>query len=604
MKLPRLTSRIKRAWHHLRGSGTTLGIILSILVGVVAGFGAVIFRWMIKGFQWVFFKEGASAFGFLGDYYVILLPALGGVLVGLLIYFLAREAKGHGVPEVIAAVAAKGGRIRPRVAVVKSLASSICIGSGGSVGREGPIVQIGSSFGSAIGQWLKLPEDWTRILVACGAAGGISATFNAPIGGVFFAQEVILHRFIAPSFIFVVFSSVTANIIGQVFLGSSPSFIIPAYSWVSAWEIPFYILLGIITAFIAWGFIRALYKCEDLFEAWKFPEYLKPAIGGLLLGLLGFFYPDLFGVGYGGGYGVGGIFLEKGGVDKALGGELTLGMLLSLGLLKIVATSLTIGSGGSGGIFAPSLFMGAMIGGAFGELVHRGFPAVSAVPGAYATIGMGAVFAGAARAPITSIIILFEMTRDYMIILPLMTASVISTLLTRQLTRETIYTAKVHRLGIELRAIEERDIMETIRVGEVMTSDFPTVSPEMTCRELITLLEETGHHGFPVVDKEGHLCGVVSLTNVRAAMGKQNCDLDQTRVMEFANKAPVVAYPDQTVRELLRRIGIRGFESMPEARIPVVDRQNPHRLLGVIGRHEIVRAYIAASAKQAGEEQL
>jgi len=589
MKLPRLTSRIKRAWHHLRGSGTTLGIILSILVGVVAGFGAVIFRWMIKGFQWVFFKEGASAFGFLGDYYVILLPALGGVLVGLLIYFLAREAKGHGVPEVIAAVAAKGGRIRPRVAVVKSLASSICIGSGGSVGREGPIVQIGSSFGSAIGQWLKLPEDWTRILVACGAAGGISATFNAPIGGVFFAQEVILHRFIAPSFIFVVFSSVTANIIGQVFLGSSPSFIIPAYSWVSAWEIPFYILLGIITAFIAWGFIRALYKCEDLFEAWKFPEYLKPAIGGLLLGLLGFFYPDLFGVGYGGGYGVGGIFLEKGGVDKALGGELTLGMLLSLGLLKIVATSLTIGSGGSGGIFAPSLFMGAMIGGAFGQLVHQGFPTITAPPGAYATIGMGAVFAGAARAPITSIIILFEMTRDYLIIVPLMTVTVISTLLTRQLTRETIYTAKVRRLGVELRRIEERDVMRTIRVGEAMTRDFPTVPPEMPVRELLTKFEKTGHHGFPVVDKEGRFCGVVTISDLHAAVGKKGANPDELTVDDIANKSPIVAYPDQSIHEVLLRLGARDV-----GRIPVVARDNPTKLLGCLRRHDIIRAYVSA----------
>ncbi len=591
-------SRLAYFWNRLRTSENAIGIILSVLVGVVAGFGAVIFRWMIKGFQWVFFKEGASAFGFLGDYYVILLPALGGVLVGLLTYFLAREAKGHGVPEVIAAVAAKGGRIRPRVAVVKSLASSICIGSGGSVGREGPIVQIGSSFGSAIGQWLKLPDNWTRILVACGAAGGISATFNAPIGGVFFAQEVILHRFIAPSFIFVVFSSVTANIISQAFLGSSPSFTIPTYSLVSAWEIPFYILLGIIAAFIAWGFIRLLYKCEDLFEAWKFPDYLKPAIGGLLLGLLGFFYPDLFGVGYGGGYGVGGISLEKGGVDKALWGQLTLGMLLSLGLLKIVATSLTIGSGGSGGIFAPSLFMGAMIGGAFGELIHRGFPTVSAVPGAYATVGMGAVFAGAARAPITSIIILFEMTRDYMIILPLMTAVVTSTLLTRQLTRETIYTAKVHRLGVELRRIEERDVMRTIRVGEAMTRDFPTVPPEMPVRELLTKFEKTGHHGFPVVDKEGRFCGVVTISDLHAAVEKKGANPDELTVDDIANKSPIVAYPDQSIHEVLLRLGARDV-----GRIPVVARDNPTKLLGCLRRHDIIRAYVSALPKAASDEE-
>ena len=594
MKTLTLAGKLANSWYRLRSSETVIGITLAILVGAVAGLGAVAFRWMIRGFQWVFFKGGATVFGFMGDYHVIILPALGGLFVGPFIYLLAREAKGHGVPEVMAAVAAKGGRIRPRVSIVKSVASSLCIGSGGSVGREGPIVQIGSSFGSAIGQWLKLPEDWIKTLVACGAAGGISATFNAPIGGIFFAQEVILHRFITPSFIFVALSSVIANIVSQAFLGSSPSFTVPGYAMVSAWEIIFYILLGIIAAFIAWLFICCLYKCEDFFDTLKLPEYIKPALGGLFIGLIGLFYPDLLGVGYGAGYSVGGVFVEHGGVDKALLGELSLGLLLTLGLLKIAATSLTIGSGGSGGIFSPSLFIGSMLGGAFGEIIHRLFPTSTASVGAYAMVGMGAVFAGAARAPFTSFIMLFEMTRDYKIILPLITAVVISTLIARKLSPESIYTAKVRRLGVELRILEERDIMKTIRVGEVMTRDFPTVPLKMSAQELLDRLERTGHHGFPVVDDEGRFCGIVTLSDVHTAMEKGDAELNDLTVNDIANKSPLVAYPDQSLHEVLLRLGAKDY-----GRIPVVDRNDRSRLLGVLRRHDIIKAYISRAAKSA-----
>lgn len=261
-------ARLKRVFARLFASETTGGMILAAVVGIVAGLGAVAFRRLISVFQSLFFDGGEQLFGALGRYYVILIPAIGGLLVGLIVYFFAREAKGHGVPEVMAAVAAWGGRIRPRVSVVKTLASSICIGSGGSVGREGPIVQIGSSLGSAIGQRLRLPDEWLRTLVACGAAGGISATFNAPIAGVFFALEVILGRFITRSFGFVVISSVVADVVAHAFLGDTQSFLVPAYEMVSAWEIPIYIVLGIAAGSISLAFIYFLYKSDDIFNAW------------------------------------------------------------------------------------------------------------------------------------------------------------------------------------------------------------------------------------------------------------------------------------------------------------------------------------------------
>ncbi|MFP4641914.1 MAG: chloride channel protein [Dehalococcoidia bacterium] len=570
-----------------RSSENTTGILLAAIVGVVAGLGAVVFRWLITSFQRIFFAGGATAFDFMGDYYVIILPALGGLIFGPMIYFFAREAKGHGVPEVMAAVAAKGGRIRSRVAVVKSLASAVCIGSGGSVGREGPIVQIGAAFGSATGQWLKLPENWVRTLVACGAAGGISATFNAPIAGVFFAQEVIIRRIVGPNFLFVVLSSVVANMVSRVFLGSSPSFTVPQYAMTSGWEILLYLLLGIVVALVAWAFIRCLYKFEDVFDAWSFPEYLKPVLGGLCIGAIGFFYPDLFGVGYGSSYGPGGVFLESGGTDKALLGELGIGLLLIMGVLKIFATSLTIGSGGSGGVFAPSLFMGAMFGGAFGRAVNSLFPAITSPSGAYAMIGMGALFAAAARAPITAFIMLFEMTRDYNVIVPLMFAVVASNLVFRWINRESIYTLKVRRLGVELRPVEERDVMRTVSVEQAMTRDFPSVLPGTPVNAILQMMEEMGHHGFPVVDGQGIFRGVVTLQDVHDATEAKDLDVSDLTVDDISTKNPFVAYPDQTLHEVLRRLGGRDF-----GRIPVLDRNDRTKLLGCLRRHDFLRAYI------------
>jgi len=572
--------------------GITIG--LAIVVGVVAGLGAVAFRKMISGFQWLFFDGGASVFSFMGDYYVIILPAIGGIFVGLLVYFLAREAKGHGVPEVMAAVATKGGRIRARVSVVKAFASSICIGSGGSVGREGPIVQIGSSVGSTVGQWFKLHEDWIKTLVACGAAGGISATFNAPIAGVFFAHEVILSRFITISFVPVVISSVAATMIAQIFLGAQRMFPVPEYTMVSSWEILLYFLLGISAGIVAFLFIRVLYKSEDLFDAWKFPNYLKPALGGIIVGLIGLYSyayasdplsAGLFGVGYGADYGS---------MDAVLSSDLTLGLAMLAGLLvlKLLATSVTLGSGGSGGIFAPSLFMGSMLGGTLGIVFHRLFPSITAPYGAYALVGMAAVFAGAARAPITAILIIFEMTMDYKIILPLMTAVVISTLVARGLSRETIYTMKLRRMGIDISRREEIALMRRITVGEVMSRDFPTVSPKMPVAELTHMLEETGHHGFPVVDEEGLLCGVVTLTDIQAAMSRG--ESAQLTVEDIATKKVIVAYPDQSVHDALAQFGGRDV-----GRIPVVERNEPTKLLGILRRHDIIKAY----TKAAGESE-
>jgi len=585
---------LRRMWERLRSSEAASSIVLGAAVGLFAGLGAVAFRKMITGFEWVFFDRGATAFDFLGHDYVVLLPIIGALIFGPIIYFLAREARGEGPPEVMEALATRGGRIRSRVALIKSVASSICIGSGGSVGREGPIVQIGASVGSTISQWLRLPEGWSKTLLLCGAAAGISATFNAPIGGVMFALEVLQRRFVPGNLVPLVISAVTADVVAHEFLGKDPSFTIPPYIMASNWEILPYILLGVLCALASVAFIRFFFKTEDIFSLIRVPGYVKPVIGGIVVGVIGMYYFDVLGTGYGAAYGLGGGRIDFGGVDKALLGVLAWDTLLVLLVLKMVATSATLGSGGSGGIFAPSLFLGSMLGGAFGIAVYKLAPGITApslaeASGSYALVGMGAFFAATVHGPITSIILLFEMTRNYELILPLMTAVVISVLVARGISRESIYTLRLVRQGVDIHRRDVFDMLSAVKVRDVMTPDFPTVLPSTPVGELIGKLHDSGHHGFPVVDKYGDFVGVVTLEDVEGAMPKR----DETLTAgDIANKSPVVAYSDQSIHDALAQLG--GHDV---GRIPVVDRRNPKRLLGVLRRHDIIRAYTKALSR-------
>ena len=339
-------------------------------------------------------------FPWLGPWFIVLAPVVGGLLYGPLVYRFAREARGHGVPEVMNAVSQRGGRIPGKVAVVKALASALCIGSGGSVGREGPIVQIGSALGSRLGQLFKLPEARLKILVACGAAGGIAATFNAPIAGVFFALELLLVNFAAEAFGLVVLSSVTASVIGRALLGDESFLHLPEFELRNPLEYLSYAVLGLAAGVVGVVFTRVLYAVEDACDwGWRGPEWARPAVGGLLLGGLLLVLPQMYGVGYP---------VLQAGVE----GRYALGFLVLLLLAKMLATSLTIGIGGSGGVFAPSLFCGAMFGAAFGDVLQHVAPGVTGSIGAYALVGMGAVFAGAARAPITGVLIMFELSGD------------------------------------------------------------------------------------------------------------------------------------------------------------------------------------------------
>ena len=443
---------------------------LGIVVGFCGGLGAVAFRYLIGFFQTLIFSHNGDLVPIVHTlpwWRVVLGPFIGGAFVGPIVYFFAKEAKGHGVPEVMEAVVTQGGVIRSRVAIVKILASAVCIGSGGSVGREGPIVQIGSTVGSSLGQLLRLPDNHLRVLVACGAAAGIAATFNAPMAGAIFALEIILADFAVPTFTPIILSSVVAVAVSRHFLGNYPAFRVPAYDWMSPWELGFYGVLGLLAGLVAVCFTISLYKSEDIWDAWKVPDYVKAALGGAVVGAIALNFPQVLGVGYDS-------------IGKALLNQDVWSVVLLLIPLKIVATSITIGSGGSGGILAPSLFMGAMLGEAFGLWVHFLCPEFTAPPGAYAIVGMGAVVAGATHAPIQAFLIIFEMTQDYRIIPPLMICCVIATFVARGIKRDSIYTLKLMRRGVDIQAGRDVNLLKSMRVEDFMTRHPETVSGKTT----------------------------------------------------------------------------------------------------------------------------
>ena len=410
---------------------------MALVIGALAGYAGIALRLLLPMFHELFFVRGASALSFLGPSYVVLLPTIGGLIVGLMVVFLAREARGAGVSDVVLAVLFQGSKMRPRVAGVKVIATSLLIGSGGSAGIEGPIIQIGSAIGSAVGQWLRLAEEDIRIALASGAAAGIAATFNTPLAGVFFALEVILVDFSSRSFGMVVISAVTANIVSRLSLGGAPILAVPQYTMVHPGELFLYLLLGGAAAIVGVLFTTCLDRIEAAFANWIFPDYLKPALGGLIVGSIGLFLPQVFGLGYDT-------------IGAAVAGRLPLTLLLALIVAKLVATSITVGSGASGGVIGPSLYLGAVTGGAVGTLFHAFLPQWTAPSGAYAVMGMAAVFSATAHAPMTAIFTLFELTNDYNMILPLMICCVASTYLAYRITPHTIYSVGLIRRGIDV----------------------------------------------------------------------------------------------------------------------------------------------------------
>ena len=554
----------------------TFSLGVAFVIGIVAGFSAIAVRMLIEGAGHLFwripgFLAGLGAANWFG---VLLVPALGGLIVGPIIYLLAREARGHGVPEVMAAIITKGGFIRPRVALVKALASAITIGSGGSVGREGPIIQIGSSIGSTIGFLLHLPPRLMRTFVACGAAGGIAATFNAPIAGALFAVEIILGDFGFISLAPIVTSSVIATVVARGFEGDLAAFAVPHYSLVHPVELAFYIGLGLLCGLVAVMFIVTLDRLEHLFdERLKIHPAAGPMLGGLVIGAIGIFFPQIFGVGY-----------ET--MDNALRGDLALALVSLLILVKMFATSVTLASGGSGGIFAPSLFMGAMTGSVVGHAANRLLPEITASPGAYALVGMGAMVGATTHAPITAIVMIFEMTNDYKIILPLMISTIVGVLTSNYLHRESIYTHKLKRKGVSLDKGMESNLLKSIKVQEVMRRGFESVPHDLPFNFLIDVLLQTARSRVAVVDDEGALVGVIPREMVQKFLAEKELLSELIIARDLVMPDPSLLYPEDTLELASLR-----FQEYDCRELFVVDGEQTRRLVGMVRKGDLMDAY-------------
>ncbi|BBD06906.1 Cl- channel voltage-gated family protein [Desulfovibrio ferrophilus] len=560
-------------------------LLLAIFIGALSGWGAILFQHILQGTQFAFYQNSHDILTFHGSvspWKLALLPAVGGLLVGLVVHFGASEAKGHGVPEVMAALALQGGRIRKRVALIKILASAICIGSGGSSGREGPMVQIGSSIGSSVGQLAGVTVMHQRTMVGCGAAAGIAATFNAPIAGVLFALEIIIGDFGLMSFSPVVIASVTATAISRSYWGDLPNFSIPTYEIHTLWEFGIYPLLGVLAAFAAVAFIIVLYKAEDVFEKLPLPEWLKPALGGLLLGLIVLQWPEAFGVGYGT-------------MNMALHSQMTGLMLLSLIFVKIAATSLTLGSGGSGGIFAPSLFIGAMTGGAFGWAAGQLFPGI-APPGAYALVGMGAVVAGTTHAPITAILIIFEMTGDYKIILPMMITCILATIVASALKRDSIYTLKLRRRGIDISGGMEQNILRALKVKRFMTSEVTTVPESMPLIDIILTFKNDNVPYLHVTGKTGQLTGIISFRDIRPLLREDGLHY-LVIARDVGTRDLVTVTPSDDIQKAMRIMSARGI-----SQLPVVESSGTGHVVGALRQKDVLMAYDKAIIRRELED--
>jgi len=573
---PRNVRKPVTAWKHMRID------ILAILIGIAGGLGAVIFRWFIKFFHYMFFEliygyiDGPELHGYkLG---LILLPTLGGLIVGPIIYKYAPETRGHGVPEVIEALILRHGRIRSRVAAIKILVSSITIGSGGSAGREGPIAQIGASIASITTRLVKLDPYSSRLLVACGLGAGIAGTFNAPLGGALFGGEILLRGFGLFDAIPLILASVIGAATASIFLGQHPSFYVPKTPVWNPMELPIYLLHGAIMGIIAYLWVKSFYGMEGLFNNLPVKGYLKLGLGGLGTGLLIAAMPQ---------YGIGGVGYE--GIEMVLLNMLPPTLMLVLGISKLLSTSLTIGSGGSGGVFAPSLYIGSMLGGVLALVYSNIFP--SAYLGdtmGYELAGMAALFAGAAQAPLTVIVMIPEMSGSYSLIPPIMASAGMSFIVAWILLKgRSIYTIKLLKRGLSIKTYSSY-ILDLVRVEDVMTRNIVSIPADAPLFVVDSFFVENVYGGYPVVDrKTGRVVGIITRTDLDRAKKQYNQEEKRKlRAIDIATKELLVITPAATVRgahEIMTKHNL--------SRLPVVNSPKEMKIVGIITMRDILKAY-------------
>ena len=508
--------------------------------------------------------------------WIIVTPVIGGIIIGFMAKYGSEKIKGHGIPEAMEAVLTSRSRIEAKVAILKPLSAAIAIGTGGPFGAEGPIIQTGGAFGSLVGQLISTTASERKVLLACGAGAGMAATFNTPVAGVILAIELLLFEFRARSFIPLVIACTLATSVRAVLLGQRSMFSVAKVNFDALHGLPFYLILGVLSGFVAVGFTKLLYWVEDRFDDLPIDDLWHPAIGALGLGIIGYFVPRVLGVGYDT-------------ISDILNNNLALKLLILIAVFKTLALVISLGSGTSGGLLAPMFMSSAAMGGVFAMTVNLVFPSAHLSPGAYALVAMAAVFGSASRATFAFIVFAFEITHDYNAILPLMLASVIADMIALRYLPSSIMTEKLARRGLRVPGEFEVGVMQLVRVGEVMRTDVNSIPPEMTVAELAARMgrgepKYNLTQGLPIVGDGERLLGVVTQGDLLRAL--EDDSRGAITVLDAGSSKPIVAYADEFVHDAMLRMLENNI-----GRLPVVTREDPQKMVGYFNRVSVLDAW-------------
>ncbi|MGE0650903.1 MAG: chloride channel protein [Alphaproteobacteria bacterium] len=564
--------------------------ILGLATGAVAAGAAIGFRELIALVQTValgFGAERVATFAAQQPWWRILLaPALGGLAIGLFVRYFLPGGRPQGVPHVMEATALHAGRLHFRTGIAAAVASAASIGCGASVGREGPVVHLGAALSSSLARRLHLSRGLTLTLLGCGVASAIAASFNAPIAGVFFALEVVVGHYALSSFGPIVIASVTGTIITRLYYGNAPAFEIPPRMIASFLEFPAFLLLGILSAFIAIAFIKGTALVEDNMKRVPVPDWTRPGIAGLAVGIVAIWYPQVLGVGY-----------EV--TDLALAEKLTLGMLVALFVLKFALSALCLGSGCAGGVFSPALVMGALAGGAFGLVAGGAFPDLSSGPGAYAVVGMGAVAGAILGAPISTILIIFELTSNFTLTIAVMIAVVVASVITQQVAGKSFFVAQLERRGISLAGGRETSLLRARKVADILRSDFERIAADLPLPEVRDRLQADPHGELFVVDADGsgRLAGTITLQDLGDAAFDTARDADLSAA-KVARRSPPALTVDANLEDARKMIETAG-----EDQVAVVADTGSMRLVGCVHARDVMQAYQSALMQARAEER-
>ncbi|UCH76039.1 MAG: chloride channel protein [Rhodospirillales bacterium] len=561
--------------------------VLAVVIGAIGGGSAIAFREALAAIQFVFYgfaeERVATLAGALPWWHILAATTLGGLAVGLIVAFVMPGRRPQGVADVMQACALRGGRMSLRGGLAAALVSAVSLGAGASTGREGPVVHLGASLSAFVAERLRLGRSLSQTLLGCGVAAAVAASFNAPIAGAFFALEVVVGHYAMSAFAAIVIASVTGTIVSRIWFGDYPAFIIPEHSIASFLEFPAFALLGLVSAATAVIFMYSVDLASRTADRIPVPAWLRPACGGLLVGIIALAFPQVLGVGY-----------EA--TDTALRGQYGLTMLFLLLMMKTTATAISLGSGFGGGVFSPSLYLGAMLGGVFGILATHMFPHLSSGHAAYTIVGMGAVAGSVLGAPISTILMVFELTGDYELTIGVMIATVIASLITRYAFGFSFFTWQLDRRGLNLRRGREQGLLHAVHVCDVMRYDHRAVAPGAGMGEIRRSLQTAQHGELFVVDKDGRLHGTITLADLADAAFDTELDLLLNAKDVCRHHPPVLAEQDDL------EAAMALIESVQEEIVAVVDDTKENRLKGYVRQRDVVRAYDRALLQARDEE--